>query len=106
GFAVRNLKLPGRVDLSRLERRQGLLKTLDGIRRDVDLKGDIEGLDTFYRDAIDMVTSDKAQKAFKIQDEDAKLRDEYGRNDLGQSCLLARRLVEAGVTFVAIQAGG
>ncbi len=106
GFSVRNLKLPGRVDLSRLERRQGLLKTLDGIRRDVDLKGDIEGLDTFYRDAIEMVTSDKAQKAFKIQDEDAKLREEYGRNDLGQSCLLARRLVESGVTFVAVQAGG
>lgn len=105
-FSVRNLKLPGRVDLSRLERRQDLLKEMDGIRRDVDLKGDIEGLDTFYRDAIEMVTSDKAQKAFKIQDEDAKLREEYGRNDLGQSCLLARRLVEAGVTFVAVQAGG
>jgi hypothetical protein len=105
-FSVRNLKLPGRVDLSRLERRQDLLKEIDGIRRDVDLKGDIEGLDTFYRDAIEMVTNDKAQKAFKIQDEDAKLREEYGRNDLGQSCLLARRLVEAGVTFVAVQAGG
>jgi hypothetical protein len=106
GFRVRNLKLPGKVDLARLDRRENLLKSLDTIRRDVDLKGDIEGLDTFYRDAIEMVTSDKAQKAFKIQDEDAKLREEYGRHDLGQCCLLARRLVEAGVTFVAIQAGG
>ncbi|HTN76428.1 MAG TPA: DUF1501 domain-containing protein, partial [Pirellulaceae bacterium] len=58
------------------------------------------------RDAMEMVTSDKAQKAFDINKEDAKLRESYGRHDLGQSCLLARRLVEAGVTFVTIQAGG
>jgi hypothetical protein len=106
GFQVRNLKLPGRVDVTRLDRRENLLKQLDGIRRDVDTKGDIAGLDQFYRDALEMVTSDKAQKAFNIQAEDPRLRDTYGRHDLGQSCLLARRLVEAGVTFVAIQAGG
>ncbi|MFM7070582.1 MAG: DUF1501 domain-containing protein [Planctomycetota bacterium] len=106
GFQVRNLKLSGRVDLARLDRREHLLRRLDGIRRDIDTKGDIVGIDKFYRDAMEMVTNDKAQKAFHVQSEPAKLRDEYGRNDLGQSCLLARRLVEAGVTFVAIQAGG
>ena len=53
-----------------------------------------------------MVTNDKALKAFKIDAEDPRLRDAYGRHDLGQSCLLARRLVEAGVTYVTIQAGG
>lgn len=106
GFQVRNLKLSGRVDLARLDRRENLLRRLDGIRRDIDTKGDILGIDKFYRDALEMVTNDKAQKAFHVQSEPAKLRDEYGRNDLGQSCLLARRLVEAGVTFVAIQAGG
>lgn len=106
GFQVRNLKLPGRVDNSRLDRRQGLLGQLDQIRRDIDLKGDIEGLDTFYRDALQMVTNDKAIQAFDIKQEDEKLREVYGRNDLGQSCLLARRLVEAGVSFVAVQAGG
>jgi hypothetical protein len=106
GFQVRNLKLPGRVDLDRLRRRQGLLGQLDLIRRDVDLRGDIEGLDTFYRDALRMVTNDKAIQAFDIKQEEDKLRDAYGRNDLGQSCLLARRLVESGVTFVAVQAGG
>jgi uncharacterized protein (DUF1501 family) len=89
-----------------LDRREQLLRRLDGIRRDVDTKGDILGIDKFYRDALEMVTNDKAQQAFNVQSEPAKLRDEYGRNDLGQSCLLARRLVEAGVTFVAIQAGG
>jgi hypothetical protein len=105
-FQVRNLKLNGRVDAARLNRREELLRQLDGIRRDIDTKGDIVGIDKFYRDALEMVTNDKAQKAFDVRAEPAKLRDEYGRNDLGQSCLLARRLVEAGVTFVAVQAGG
>lgn len=106
GFQVRNLKLPGRVDLARMDRRRELLGSLDTIRRDIDLAGDIEGLDSFYRDGLDMVTNDKAIQAFDIKQEDNKVRESYGRNDLGQSCLLARRLVEAGVTFVAIQAGG
>jgi hypothetical protein len=106
GFQVRNLKLPGRVDLARMDRRRGLLSSLDTIRRDIDLQGDIAGLDSFYRDGLEMVTNDKATKAFDIKSEEAPLRNSYGRNDLGQSCLLARRLVEAGVTFVAVQAGG
>jgi hypothetical protein len=105
-FQVRNLRLPGRVDATRLDRRKDLLKDLDTIRRDVDSKGDIEGLDTFYRDAMEMVTNTKAQTAFDVNREAVKLRDRYGRNDLGQCCLLARRLVEAGVTFVTVQAGG
>ncbi|MCA9115859.1 MAG: DUF1501 domain-containing protein [Planctomycetaceae bacterium] len=105
-FEVRNLRLPGQVPEDRLRRRHGLLSSLDNIRRDVDTEGEIAGIDRFYRDAVEMVTSDKARKAFNIQAEDDNLREEYGRNDLGQSCLLARRLVEAGVTFVAIQAGG
>ena len=105
-FQVRNLKLPGRVDSARLDRRKELLKDLDAIRRDIDTKGDLSGLDTFYRDAMEMVTNTKAQQAFDVNKEAPALRDKYGRNDLGQCCLLARRLVEAGVTFVTIQAGG
>lgn len=106
GYQVRNLKLPGRVDAKRLGRRRDLLSTLDTVRRDIDLAGDIKGLDEFYREGLQMVTSDKAVRAFDIHREDPKLRETYGRNDLGQSCLLARRLVESGVTFVTIQAGG
>ncbi len=105
-FQVRNLKLPGRVSPERLDRRRNLLGQLDQVRRDLDTKGDITGIDKFYRDAMEMVTSDKAQQAFNLKDEDPKLRDKYGRHDLGQSCLLARRLVEAGVTFVTVQTGG
>src|SRR5262249_33563803 len=106
GFQVRNLKLPGRVNAERLGRRKDLLQSLHSIRRDIDTRGDISGLDTFYRDAMEMVTDTKAQKAFDIAKEPMKLRERYGRHDLGQSCLLARRLVEAGVTFVTVQAGG
>jgi hypothetical protein len=106
GFNVRNLKLPGRVGIDRLERRRELLTSVDTIRRDIDTRGDIDGIDKFYRDALEMITSDKALRAFDIHREDPRLREKYGRNDLGQSCLLARRLVEAGVTFITIQAGG
>ncbi|HXD87300.1 MAG TPA: DUF1501 domain-containing protein [Urbifossiella sp.] len=105
-FQVRNLKLPGRVNADRLERRKQLIHDLDTIRRDIDTKGDLDGLDTFYRDGLEMVTNAKAQNAFDVNKEPVRLRDRYGRNDLGQSCLLARRLVEAGVTFVTLQAGG
>jgi uncharacterized protein (DUF1501 family) len=55
---------------------------------------------------MEMVTNARAQRAFDIHKESPRLRDAYGRHDLGQCCLLARRLVEAGVTFVTIQAGG
>jgi hypothetical protein len=105
-FNVRNLQLPGRVPVARLDKRRALLGDLDSVRRDVDAKGDMTGLDKFYRDAMEMVTNDAARDAFDIHKEDPRLRDNYGRNDLGQSCLLARRLVEAGVTYVTIQAGG
>jgi hypothetical protein len=106
GFQVRNLKLPGVVDARRLGRRRELLKDLDNIRRDIDTRGDVEGLDSFYREGLQMVTDTKAQRAFDIQREHPTLRDRYGRNDLGQCCLLARRLVEAGVSYVTVQAGG
>jgi len=105
-FQVRNLRLPGQIDARRLGRRRELLGELDKIRRDIDTRGDLEGLDTFYRDGLEMVTNTRAQKAFDIHKESLRLRDQYGRHDLGQCCLLARRLVEAGVSYVTVQAGG
>lgn len=106
GFKVRNLKLNGRMDLTRLENRRSLLSQIDTIRRDIDTAGDLGQLDKFYQDGLNMVVNEKALQAFDISKEDPTLRDRYGRNDLGQSCLLARRLVESGVTYVTIQAGG
>lgn len=106
GFQVRNLRLPGRVDSARLENRRSLLAKIDTIRRDLDTAGDLAELDKFYAQGLEMVTNDKTLRAFDIAGEDPRLREKYGRNDLGQSCLLARRLMEAGVTYVTIQAGG
>lgn len=106
GFQVRNLKLPGRVDLNRFDARRGLIQQLDHVRRDLDTQREMSEVDRFYEQGLEMVTNDKALKAFDINSEDTSLRERYGRNDLGQSCLLARRLVEAGVTYVTIQAGG
>lgn len=106
GFTVRNLKLPGRVTADRLASRRSLLGAVDTIRRDIDTAGDLSELDRFYAQGLKMVTNDKTLQAFDIAAEDPKLRERYGRNDLGQSCLLARRLVESGVSYVTIQAGG
>jgi hypothetical protein len=105
-FSVRNLTLPNGLNMSRLENRRQLLQSIDKMRREVDQTGLMEGLDAFTRKAFEMVTSPAARQAFDIGKEDAPTRDLYGRSTLGQSMLLARRLIEAGVTFVTVNAGG
>ena len=105
-FQVRDLKLPQRVDLARFRNRRELLRGMDSVRKDVDIAGTAEGFDRFYKDAFDIVTSRATQDAFDIHREDNRLRDRYGRDSWGQSCLLARRLVEAGVTYVTVNMGG
>lgn len=105
-FSVRNLKLPGGLNSEQMESRLTLLKRFDRLRRDIDSSGLIEGMDTFAQQAWDMVTSPQVQKAFDLKQEDAATRDRYGRNTVGQSTLLARRLIEAGVRFVTIDTGG
>lgn len=106
GFSVKNLTLPNGISLGRLDNRRALLDGIDTLRRERDQSGLMDGLDSFTRKAFEMVTSPAAQKAFDIAKEDEKTRDLYGRNRLGQSMLLARRLVESGVTFVTVDAGG
>jgi hypothetical protein len=106
GFSVKNLTLPNGISMDRLDKRKKLLETIDTARRDADQTGLMDGLDAFTRKAFEMVTSPAAQKAFDIAKEDEKTRDLYGRHSLGQSMLLARRMVEAGVTFVTVNAGG
>jgi hypothetical protein len=105
-YKVPNLDLPGGLSLERLDDRQGLLSGLDKIRREADQTGLMDGLDSFNHQAFEMVTGEEARQAFDIDREDPKLRDRYGRNTYGQSALLARRLVEAGVTFVTVHNGG
>jgi hypothetical protein len=105
-FRVNNLQLAGGLTTDKLEDRRTLLAHFDKIRRDVDRAGTFDALDRFQREAFDLVTGPAARLAFDLTTEDPRLRDEYGRNNWGQSTLLARRLVEAGVTFVTVHMGG
>lgn len=97
-FRVRNLSLPPEMSFERLESRHEMLEELDRLRQ----RGDrpLADLGAHYQRAFDLLTSKRVTDAFNISAESEKLRDRYGRHTYGQSALLARRLVEAGVTFV------
>lgn len=106
-FSVRDVTAPYGVDAVRMSRRKGLRDALDTWQRDKEHASKVAlSTDAFYARAFDLVTSPEAKKAFTLADEPQKLREEYGRNQFGQSCLLARRLVENGVRCVAIHSGG
>jgi Protein of unknown function (DUF1501) len=105
-FSVQNLTLPGGTTLAQLEDRRQLLGSFDTLRRDVDRSGTLDSMDRFQREAYDMISGPAARQAFDLSREDPRLRDRYGRHTWGQSTLLARRLVEAGVTFVTVHMGG
>ena len=105
-FSVNNLALPKSYTIERLEDRRSLQANLDRLQRRVDHTGTLDSLDKFEQRAFEMVVGKEAREAFDIAKEDPKLRDKYGRNTWGQSTLLARRLVEAGTTFVTCHFGG
>ena len=105
-FKVKNLNLGSDMTVNRLEDRRGLLSRFDRLNRDADSSGMIDAMDRFERQAFDLVAGSRARDAFNISNEDPRLRDRYGRNSWGQSTLLARRLVEAGSTFVTCHFGG
>jgi len=102
-FAVPNLKLIDGITANRLDDRARMLSGLDRFRRDIDTSGQIATMDAFQATAYDMISGPAVRQAFDIDQEDPRLRDRYGRTRLGQGCLLARRLVEAGVTFVNVK---
>lgn len=105
-FQVQNLAMGGGMTVSRLEDRRSLLANFDHIRREVDRSGRFDAMDKFERQAYDLVTSPQAREAFDISKEKPEVRERYGRHSWGQSALLARRLVEAGTTFVTVHFGG
>lgn len=106
-FTVRDITLPQGVTSDRLDRRRRMLDTVDALQRQADLQpGAFEALDENYKTAIKMITAPETKKAFAIDEEDTAVRDAYGRNKFGQSCLLARRLIESGVRFVTVTDGG
>lgn len=104
GFAPPNLKLVTGVDNRRLDDRRSLIEQFDRLRRDLDLGGSLAGMDQFRAGAFNILTSAKVADAFDLSREPAELRDRYGRHRWGQSCLLARRLAEAGTAVINIDA--
>ncbi len=101
-FRVGNLRLADDVRLERMHDRRTLLRDLDQLNRNLDSTGAMASLDQFQQRALEMVTGRQAREAFDLTREDPRIRDRYGRHRWGQSALLARRLVEAGVPYVTI----
>jgi hypothetical protein len=108
------LELPIEINPRRLQNRRKLLSTFDSLRREVDETGMMEGMDSFTRQAFEMVTGKAARDAMDLNLETQETRDLYGEittgrkgeDDWGMRCLIARRLVEAGVSFVTVVLNG
>jgi hypothetical protein len=100
-FRLPELSLPAETPLARLDDRRELLRMVDA-QGDMSWSSTARGLDAFYDRALAMLASPKVKAAFDLSREPEALRDAYGRTTYGQSCLLARRLVESGVRFVTV----
>jgi hypothetical protein len=96
------LALPAGLDVPRLQDRSELLKQFDTLERELDVGHQMESIDRFAEQALGMVVSPKVREAFDLSKESVRLRDRYGRVSVGEKALLARRLVEAGTTFVLV----
>ncbi|MEX0677635.1 MAG: DUF1501 domain-containing protein [Pirellulales bacterium] len=96
------LAMPRGIDVERLQNRQELRRQFDQLNRDLERTAALAPMDRYTEMAYDMVVSGKVQKAFDVSQEPDALRDAYGRASIGEKALLARRLVEAGVTFVLV----
>ena len=94
--------LPRGLTQERIYERQGLLSQFDRLRADLDRSGSMEALDSYQQQAVDMVVGRSAQEAFDISQEPEKTRQRYGKHLWCQQALLARRLVERGVSFVTL----
>jgi hypothetical protein len=101
-FSLPELTLPASLTIERLEQRRELQKLIDAQSRMLDYSAAAQGLDAYYEKALAMLNSPKLRKAFDLSAEPEKMREAYGRTNYGQSCLLARRLVEAGAKFVTV----
>jgi hypothetical protein len=105
-FSVPNLNLAAGLSVPRLEDRRSLARHFDSSRRALDRVPAAQTMDRFERQAFEFVSGPAARRAFDISTEDPRLRDRYGRQTWGQSTLLARRLIEAGSTFVSVLYAG
>jgi len=106
-FAVRGISLGNGVTVETIHRRQGLLADLDQAFKHMDEDDQLlEGLDRFNEKAFDMIKSPRAREAFDISREDGSFSKQFDEDAFSQSCLLAIRLVEAGVRFISLSLGG
>lgn len=101
-FGLPELSLPQGLDIDRLQSRRGLQEVVNQQAHLLDHAAEAQGLDEYYKRALAMLHSERVREAFNLEAEPEEMRDAYGRTDYGQSCLLARRLVEAGVKFVTV----
>jgi hypothetical protein len=101
-FRVTEVALPEGVDVRRLSDRRAIQAGLAGLSELADREAAVRGMQDYQAKALDLLTSPRTQKAFAIHEEPPAVRDRYGRFTYGQSVLLARRLVEAGVRFVTV----
>uniref|UniRef100_A0A7C2P004 DUF1501 domain-containing protein n=1 Tax=Schlesneria paludicola TaxID=360056 RepID=A0A7C2P004_9PLAN len=99
---ARLFQLPGELTTDRLYTRRSLQEQFDRMRRDLDLGGSLAATDRFTQQAVDMVLGQQAREAFDLSREPADVHEKYGKHEWAQQALLARRLVEAGVSFVTI----
>jgi uncharacterized protein (DUF1501 family) len=104
-FNVAELSLPANMTAARLNERTALLHLVDQQSRTLQQSAEAHSLSTYQERAIRLLTSPAVHQAFDLGREPAALRQRYGINTLGQSCLLARRLVEAGVKLVTVCSG-
>jgi hypothetical protein len=93
------MTVPAGMTVPQLQDRDELRKRLGSLQREVDSS---RGMNEHARRGLDMIVSGKAEKAFRIDEEPDRVRDSYGRDSIGEKALLARRLVEAGTTFVLV----
>ena len=100
-YHVENLRLNENVSLSRFGSRMLLRNSLDQIHRLSDSAGQMSALDQFHQRASDLLSTPEAAQAFDLTQESSPTHERYGRHTAGQQALLARRLVEAGVSVVA-----
>ena len=101
-FRVPDLLPPPEIGTARLERRKRMRDIVDGTLKHFEQSADARLLDSNFQAAYRLMTSPQAREAFDLSKEKRKVRERYGMNRFGQCCLLARRLIEAGVRFVTI----
>jgi hypothetical protein len=101
-FSISSLSLPGGLTDARMRNRRDLLTRIDNVSRMVERSQNVQSLGEFYRQALDMVLSPRARKAFDLSSVSDEERWRYGWHTFGQSVLMARRLVESGVKLVTV----